>query len=393
MTAQFQRAADGSLTGPTLQQAVFAGSIDPADVVAVREILSSADGTDTALFSDLEFNYTITTTGGDGTLGSPGSVTTVQHNGGRDGTDTLRNVELLVFGNGTGNGNGNGGNGADDGVTEPPEDEPVEGDEGAGDGIGEVIPGDGEVVVIIDPVPDPATDPGTPPVDPAPVDPPANPAPVDPPANPAPVDPPANPAPADPPANPAPVDPAANPAPADPPANPAPVSGGVAVRTVDATGTQVGEIIMAEPGTSRVVVRGLENGEAYRFQVAPTTGGDSEPSFSALSEPVVPGPGAGLRGQAGGSAVAPVPAEPVTEQQPGVTGTLPLGGLAAVAPVLLTALGHYLATGEGATTLGLVLGGLLAAAALLAFRFYSARSKGRAAGNGTASSTNAGDRA
>lgn len=403
MTAQFQRAADGTLTGPTLQQAVFAGSIDPADVVAVREILNSAEGTDTALFSDLEFNYTVTTTGGDGTIGSPGSVTTVQHNGGRDGTDTLCNVELLVFGNGTGTGNGNGGNGADDGVTEPPEDEPVEGDEGAGDGIGEVIPGDGEVVVVIDPVTDPATDPGTPPVDPAPVDPaPVDPAPVDPPANPAPVDPPANPAPADPPANPAPVDPPANPAPVDPPANPAPAdpapanvapaSGGVAVRTVDATGTQVGEIIMAEPGTSRVVVRGLENGEAYRFQVAPTTG-DSEPSFSALSAPVVPGPAAGLRSQAGGSAVAPVPAEPVTEQQPAVTGTLPLGGLAAVAPVLLTALGHYLATGEGATTLGLVIGGLLAAAALLAFRFYSARSKARTAGSGKARGTKAGDRA
>ena len=51
----------------------------------------------------------MTTTGGDGTLGSPGSVTTVMHNaptggggaaGGRavaDGIDTLRNIERLVF--------------------------------------------------------------------------------------------------------------------------------------------------------------------------------------------------------------------------------------------------------------------------------------------------------
>ncbi len=165
----------------------------------------------------------------------------------------------------------------------------------------------------------------------------------------------------------------------------------MAVRTVDATGTQVGEIIVAEPGTSRVVVRGLENGEAYRFQTAPTTSG-SAPSFSALSEPVVPSPAAGRLSQAGGSAVAPVPAEPATEQQPAVTGILPIGGLAAVAPVLLMGLGQYLATGEGATTLGLVIGGLLAAAGLLAFRIHYARLRGRTAGSRTAANATVRDR-
>ena len=49
------------------------------------------------MFSGPRANYTVTTTGGDGTLGSPGSTTTVVHNGaGADGTDTLRNIERLA---------------------------------------------------------------------------------------------------------------------------------------------------------------------------------------------------------------------------------------------------------------------------------------------------------
>ncbi|MET3920710.1 fibronectin type III domain-containing protein [Arthrobacter sp. UYEF20] len=49
------------------------------------------------MFSGPQANYTVTTTGGDGTLGSPGSTTTVVDNVGTDGTDTLRNIEFLQF--------------------------------------------------------------------------------------------------------------------------------------------------------------------------------------------------------------------------------------------------------------------------------------------------------
>ncbi|MGN7250575.1 peroxidase family protein [Arthrobacter sp. SAFR-014] len=97
MTSRYQKDANGNLTGPTLQEAVFAGTVNPGNIVAVREILTGTGGTDSAVFSDVEANYTVTTTGGNGQLGSPGSVTTVVHNGGTDGTDTLRNVERLLF--------------------------------------------------------------------------------------------------------------------------------------------------------------------------------------------------------------------------------------------------------------------------------------------------------
>ncbi|HET9873532.1 MAG TPA: Ig-like domain-containing protein [Propionibacteriaceae bacterium] len=98
MTSQYLRDGSGALTGPTLQQSVFAGDVDPGSIVAVKEVIPGSGGTDTAQFSDIAANYTVTTTGGNGTLGSPGSVTTVVHNdGGADGTDTLRNIERLVF--------------------------------------------------------------------------------------------------------------------------------------------------------------------------------------------------------------------------------------------------------------------------------------------------------
>ncbi|HEY0400068.1 MAG TPA: fibronectin type III domain-containing protein, partial [Acidimicrobiia bacterium] len=104
----------------TLAADIAAGIIDPGNLVPVREIITptptqTAGNRDTAIFTDIEANYTITTTGGDGTLGSPGSTTTITHNpptggGGQggggaagggatvsDGTDTLRNIERLVF--------------------------------------------------------------------------------------------------------------------------------------------------------------------------------------------------------------------------------------------------------------------------------------------------------
>ncbi|MEP7193083.1 MAG: peroxidase family protein, partial [Actinomycetota bacterium] len=90
--------------GMTLQQAVFAGLVDPGTLVAVREIKSPAAGTDTAsvdtaVFSDVKARYTVTTVPAGATLGAPDSVTTVAHLGGTgpDGTDTLRNIESLQF--------------------------------------------------------------------------------------------------------------------------------------------------------------------------------------------------------------------------------------------------------------------------------------------------------
>jgi hypothetical protein len=395
MSAQYKRDSAGALTGPTLQQSVFAGDVDPANIIVVREILTSAEGTDSAAFSDFEFNYTVTTTGGDGTMGSPGAVTTVQHIGGDDGTDTLYNIELLVFGNGTAP------NGGDDGVEDEVEDDGIdevedgvdEGtDEGTGGGI-DVIPGDGEVIVVVTPAPDTA------PLDPAPVDPaPADPAPADPaPVDPAPLDPaPVDPAPADPaPADPAPLDPApVDPAPADPaPVNPAPASdatsGGFSVRTVDSTGTQVGDIQTAETGATSMVVRGLENGAAYRFQVAPA-GGGNEPQFSDLSEPVVPGATEDERRTFNKDTAGPSAAGPGT-QQPLAQMPAPFGGVFGTAAVVtLAAMAQYLATDPGTAALAVTTGGLLAACALLAYKLHRLRANTRKAlSKEAASSTNA----
>ena len=55
------------------------------------DVLDGGDGTDTAVFSDVRANYTISFNSGDNTW-------TVQHiNGGADGTDTLSNIEFLKF--------------------------------------------------------------------------------------------------------------------------------------------------------------------------------------------------------------------------------------------------------------------------------------------------------
>ena len=87
----------------TLQADVFAGVIDPGNLVTVREIVGSstqdaATSVDTAVFSDVEGSYTVTTVPAGAALGAPGSTTTVRHdNGGADGTDTLRNIERLQF--------------------------------------------------------------------------------------------------------------------------------------------------------------------------------------------------------------------------------------------------------------------------------------------------------
>ncbi|MDQ0619953.1 peroxidase family protein [Arthrobacter globiformis] len=100
MTSRYLKDANGNLTGPTLQEAVFAGTVNPGNIVAVREILTASGGTDSARFSGPRANYTVTTTDADGNptdLGTPGSTTTVTDNVGTDGTDTLRNIEQLLF--------------------------------------------------------------------------------------------------------------------------------------------------------------------------------------------------------------------------------------------------------------------------------------------------------
>ena len=101
MASQYLRDAAGKLTGPTLQQAVFAGDVDPGNIVAVREILSDSTGTDTARFSGPRSNYTVVPTAATATELAKLTVTQTGANvAGQkvsDGVDTLRNIELLAF--------------------------------------------------------------------------------------------------------------------------------------------------------------------------------------------------------------------------------------------------------------------------------------------------------
>jgi len=87
-------------TGMTLQQAVFAGKVNPGNIVIVREILLPAVpvadcgattplNCDTAWFSGPAANYTV--------IGNADGSVTVRDNTGVDGTDTLRNIEQLSF--------------------------------------------------------------------------------------------------------------------------------------------------------------------------------------------------------------------------------------------------------------------------------------------------------
>jgi Ca2+-binding RTX toxin-like protein len=92
--------------GMTLQQAVFAGLVDPGNIVAVREILAPptlpADcgaaaplNCDTAVFSGPQANYSFT-------LNADGSMTVTDNSGGggvttNDGADILWNIEQLSF--------------------------------------------------------------------------------------------------------------------------------------------------------------------------------------------------------------------------------------------------------------------------------------------------------
>ncbi|MGH3588785.1 MAG: fibronectin type III domain-containing protein, partial [Pseudonocardia sp.] len=87
-----------------LQGDVFAGALDPGNIVIVREILSGGSGADvdTAMFSDARSAYQCSVNGG--ALGTcpttlSGGTTRIVHVGGTglDGTDTLTGVERLLF--------------------------------------------------------------------------------------------------------------------------------------------------------------------------------------------------------------------------------------------------------------------------------------------------------
>ena len=82
-------------TGMTLQQAVFAGLVDPGNIVVVRELLTNATGSDTALFSGPMSNYTIDFNAGSIVVTQTGANVAGQK--ASDGADTLRNIEALRF--------------------------------------------------------------------------------------------------------------------------------------------------------------------------------------------------------------------------------------------------------------------------------------------------------
>jgi len=95
MTSQYLRDIDGNLTGPTLQEAVFAGTVNPGNIVAVKEILSDSTGTDTAVFSGPRANYTIAISANQVVVTQTGANVVGQKVS--DGVDTLRNVEAVRF--------------------------------------------------------------------------------------------------------------------------------------------------------------------------------------------------------------------------------------------------------------------------------------------------------
>jgi Ca2+-binding RTX toxin-like protein len=96
MTSQYLRDANGVLVegSPTLQEAVFNRTVNPGNIVAVKEIVSGNLGTDTAVFSGPLANYTVNVLADRVTV-TQNTVTAPQKVS--DGVDTLRNVEKLKF--------------------------------------------------------------------------------------------------------------------------------------------------------------------------------------------------------------------------------------------------------------------------------------------------------
>ena len=87
--ASLVSSADPTLDGKTLVELMMAGTLNPGQLLAVREILTGTNDFDTAVFSGVIDNY-------DFIIAADGSVI-VTDNVGTDGTDTLRNVERLQF--------------------------------------------------------------------------------------------------------------------------------------------------------------------------------------------------------------------------------------------------------------------------------------------------------
>jgi Ca2+-binding RTX toxin-like protein len=98
MEKQYQRnPTTGALTGPTLQAAVAAGTVDPADLVVTREITTATEpGTDTAVFLASRADYDVTFTANGRVLVTQTGPLAVGQKV-TDGTDTLRNVERIQF--------------------------------------------------------------------------------------------------------------------------------------------------------------------------------------------------------------------------------------------------------------------------------------------------------
>jgi Ca2+-binding RTX toxin-like protein len=100
MENQYLKDAQGNLTGPTLQAAVFAGTVNPGNIVAVREVKTPAPGTamDTAVFTGPRSSYTIAPA----TINSTRMVVTqtgplAPGQKVSDGRDFLYNIEKLKF--------------------------------------------------------------------------------------------------------------------------------------------------------------------------------------------------------------------------------------------------------------------------------------------------------
>ncbi len=94
---QYLRDAAGALTGPTLQAAIAAGTVDPGNLVVVREITVTPSGSavDTAVFSGPRSNYVFSVVNGALTVTQTGANVVGQRVS--DGVDTLRNIEALKF--------------------------------------------------------------------------------------------------------------------------------------------------------------------------------------------------------------------------------------------------------------------------------------------------------
>ncbi len=106
MTTKYLRDSNGNLTGPTLMQAVFAGTVNPGNIVTVREVITptaaeTSGNLDTVLFSGPLSNYLITAV--PASAGNLSGLMVVQTGadvvGQRisDGIDIVRNVERLQF--------------------------------------------------------------------------------------------------------------------------------------------------------------------------------------------------------------------------------------------------------------------------------------------------------